>query len=44
MSEMYSEEFEELERAWGVDVGAWRDQPSRAGSGLAEGPETRRSA
>jgi hypothetical protein len=44
MSEMYSEEFEELERAWGVDVGAWTDRPSIAGSGLPEGPKTRRSA
>jgi hypothetical protein len=44
LSEMYADEFEELERTWGVDIGVWRDHPSIAASGLPEDPETRRSA
>jgi hypothetical protein len=44
LSERYSEEFEELERTWSIDLSAWRDGAAIAGASLPEGPENRRSA
>jgi hypothetical protein len=43
LSETYADEFEELERSWGVDLTPWRDRASVARPGLPEGSETRRS-
>lgn len=44
LSEMYADEFEELERSWSIDLSPWRDRASRPeGSVAPHGPEPRRS-
>ena len=43
LSQMYAEEFEELERSWGVDLSSWRDRTSIAGSGVPDASEIRGS-
>jgi hypothetical protein len=43
LSQMYADEFEELERSWGVDLSPWRDRASIASSGVPDASEIRGS-
>lgn len=44
LSERYADEFEALERSWGVDLGSWRGRsPAAEGSGVDDGAQARRS-
>ncbi|MDQ4108241.1 MAG: sulfotransferase [Actinomycetota bacterium] len=43
LSQMYADEFEELERSWGIDLSSWKDRTSIAGSGVPDASEIRGS-
>jgi hypothetical protein len=43
LSQIYADEFEELERSWGIDLSPWRDRASIAGSGVPDASEIRGS-